>query len=64
VVEVRALGDDLTLALVRARGCLRFEETPFEQTYWVTGRWRQGKATWWGIFLREGDALEAAGTWE
>jgi ketosteroid isomerase-like protein len=61
VVEVRDLRDDLTLALVRARGVMRFEETPFEQTYWVAGRWRQGKAIWWGIFLREGDALEAAG---
>jgi uncharacterized protein (TIGR02246 family) len=64
VVEVRDLRDDLTLPLVHARGSMRFEETPFEQMYWVAGRWRQGKAVWWGIFLREGDALKAAGLWE
>ena len=61
VVEVRDLRDDLTLALMRVRGVMRSKETPFDRTYWVAGGWRHGKAIWWGIFLREGDALEAAG---
>ena len=32
-----------------------------DQTSWQVIEWRQKKAIWWGIFLSEAEALEAAG---
>lgn len=61
VVEVRDLGDDLTLATIRARGQGRSSVIPLDQTYYVPARWRQGECVWWGVFLGEQDAVEAAG---
>ncbi len=61
VVEVRDLGADLVLAAVRLRGRSAETAVRFEQTYWVPSRWLQGECVWWGVFLTEGDALEAFG---
>jgi ketosteroid isomerase-like protein len=58
VVRLRDLGADLVLAAVHARG---EGVGAVEQTYWVPSRWRQGECFWWGVFLDEQDALEAAG---
>ena len=61
VVEVRDLADDLVLAVAHSRGHGAESATPFEDTIWVPIRFRRGKAVWWGVFLTEGEALEAAG---
>jgi ketosteroid isomerase-like protein len=61
VVEVRVLGDDLVLAVTDTRGHGAQSAAPFEETSWLPIRIRQGKAVWWGVFLTEREALEAAG---
>jgi uncharacterized protein (TIGR02246 family) len=61
VVEVREVADDLTLTTARVGGRGRTSAMPFDQTYRVPARWREGKCVWWGVFLGEQDALEAAG---
>jgi ketosteroid isomerase-like protein len=58
--EVRDLGD-LTLARVRLRGQGVGSEAALEQTAWHVVEARDNKAIWWGIFLSEAEALEAAG---
>ncbi len=64
VAEGRDLGDDLVLAVMHTRGQGATSGMPFEQTYWVPARWRQGECVWWGVFLTEEDALKAAGLQE
>ena len=61
VVEVRGLRDDLVVAVIRSRGHGAESAAPFEETSWLPIRIRHGKAVWWGVFLSEGEALEAAG---
>ena len=61
VVEVREVADDLTLTTARVGGRGGTSAIPFDQTYRVPARWREGKCVWWGVFLAEQDALEAAG---
>ena len=61
IVDVRELGDDLVVAAVRTRGKGSATIVPFEYTFWVAARWQQGKCVWFGAFLSERDALEAAG---
>jgi ketosteroid isomerase-like protein len=60
VVEVREAGD-LTINAVRVRGHGLGSETPFEETIWQVGEWRDGKAVSWHAYGSEGEALEAAG---
>ena len=60
LIEVRDLGDDLVLAVVRNRGGGAESAVPFEDTTWLPARWRQGKCVWWGNFLTEAEALAAA----
>ena len=57
--EVRDLGPDLTLAVVRVHVHGGAGTTPFDQTYWSPARWRDGKCVWWGVFVSEQAALEA-----
>jgi hypothetical protein len=57
-VLATVIGADLMLAAVHARG---EGVGGSEQTYWVPSRWRQGECFWWGVFLDEQEALEAAG---
>ena len=47
LIEVRDLGDDLVLAVVRNRGGGAESAVPFEDTTWLPARWRQGKCVWW-----------------
>jgi SnoaL-like domain len=61
VVDVRDLGNDLVLVVVHSRGHGAQSAAPFEETSWLPIRIRQGKAEWWGVFLTESEALEAAG---
>ena len=61
LIEVRDLGDDLVLAVVRDRGHGAESAVPFEDTTWLPVRWRRGKCVWWGNFLTEKEALEAVG---
>jgi hypothetical protein len=64
VVEVREIADDLTLTTARVGGRGGTSAVPFDQMYRVPARWREGKCVWWGVFLGEQDALEAAGLTE
>jgi|SRR5215207_9792478 len=57
--EVRDLGD-VILARVRLRGQGLGSEAAMEQTAWYVVEVRDTKAIWWGIFLSEAEALEAA----
>ena len=59
VVEVRDLGANRVLANVRQRGRAPAGGPSFEDALWVASRWRQGECAWWGVFLREEDALDA-----
>jgi ketosteroid isomerase-like protein len=61
VVEMRDLGGDLVLAVTRNRGHGAESATPFEETTWLPARIRQGECVWWGNFMTESEALEAAG---
>ena len=60
VVDVGALGDRIVAAL-RALGNGARSDVPFEDTIWLTSRWRRGKCVWWRTFYTRDDALEAAG---
>ena len=60
VVGVRDQGD-ATVATIRALGHGAGSEVPFEDTVWQVWRWRAGKATAWGVFTDEDQALEVAG---
>jgi ketosteroid isomerase-like protein len=60
IVDARALGD-VTLTLARARGHGAVSQIPYEETAWSVARWRDKKATWWGVFPTRAEALEAVG---
>jgi ketosteroid isomerase-like protein len=60
VVDVGALGDWI-VATLRALGHGAGTNAPFEDTIWLTSRWRRGKCVWWRTFYTRDDALEAAG---
>ena len=60
VVDVGVLGDRIVAAL-RALGHGAGSDAPFEDTIWLTSRWRRGKCVWWRTFYTRDDALEAAG---
>ena len=53
LIEVRDLGDDLVLAVVRNRGHGAESAVPCEVTIWLPVRWRRSKCAWWGNFLTE-----------
>jgi ketosteroid isomerase-like protein len=61
VIELRAIGDDLTLATVNLRGHGAGSDIPWEWTVWQVGRWRRGKCVWWASFDTQAEALEAVG---
>ena len=61
VLEVRDLGGDFVLVIMRARGHGRDSGTPFEETLWQASKWRRGRVVWWQMFGSEAEALEAAG---
>jgi ketosteroid isomerase-like protein len=58
--DVRDAGD-LTLNAVRVRGHGMGSETPFEESIWQVGRWRDGKAVSWESYGSEREARDAAG---
>ena len=60
VLDVGALGD-LTVAALRALGHSASSDVPFEDTVWLTSRWRRGKCVWWRTFYTLDEALETAG---
>jgi len=60
VLDVGALGD-LIVAAWRALGHSAAADVPFEDTIWLTSRWRRGKCVWWRTFYTRDEALEAAG---
>jgi ketosteroid isomerase-like protein len=60
VLDLGALGDRIVAAL-RALGHGAGSDLPFEDTIWLTTRWRRGKCVWWRTFYTRDDALEAAG---
>jgi ketosteroid isomerase-like protein len=60
-VEVRDYGDELVLAVVHIQGHGAESATPFEVTTWMPIRIRQRESVWWGNFMTEDEALEAAG---
>lgn len=57
--DVRELGD-ATVARVRLRGHGLESAAPMEQPTWAAVIWRDGKASWWGTFESEPEALQAA----
>jgi ketosteroid isomerase-like protein len=57
--EVRERGD-LTIARARLRGHGVESDAFFERPIWQVVEWRDGKAVWWGTFLSEAEAIEAA----
>jgi ketosteroid isomerase-like protein len=60
IEEVRELGD-VTVARARLRGHGIESDAFFERPIWQVVEWRDEKAVWWRTFLREDEALEAAG---
>jgi ketosteroid isomerase-like protein len=60
IEQVRELGN-VTVVRVRNRGHGAGSEAPMEQTLWQVIEWRDNKVIWWGSFLSEAEALEAAG---
>ena len=60
VDEVRDLGN-VTVVHARGRGHGMESDAFTEQTFWQVTEWDHGKAIWWGNFLNEAEALEAAG---
>jgi ketosteroid isomerase-like protein len=60
VLDVGVLGDRIVAAL-RALGRGAGSDVPFEDTIWLTSRWRRGKCVWWRTFYTRDEALEAAG---
>jgi ketosteroid isomerase-like protein len=59
-LEVRDLGERMIIA-VCLRGHGGDSDTPFEQTVWGAGEWRDGRLVRWQTFGSEAEALEAAG---
>jgi ketosteroid isomerase-like protein len=57
--EVRERGD-LTIARARLRGHGVESDAFFERPIWQVVEWRHEKAVWWGTFLSEAKASEAA----
>lgn len=61
--EVRDLGD-VMLARMRLRGQGLGSKAGTEETAWYVVKARNKKVIWWGFFLSEAEALEAAGSRE
>lgn len=61
VVQVRSLGEDLTLARCRAHGHGAGSDTPFDQKIWQIVEWRDGLCVRWNSFGSEDEALGAEG---
>jgi ketosteroid isomerase-like protein len=59
VDEVRDLGD-ITVARARLRGHGTESEAFFDRPTWQVVKWQDEKAIWWGAFLTEAEAEEAA----
>jgi ketosteroid isomerase-like protein len=60
VVEVRDLGD-VTLSALRFLGHGADSDTPFVDTVWMVGDWRDKKVVRWRVLSTEAEALEAVG---
>jgi hypothetical protein len=58
---VRDYGADLVIAVINQQGHGAASATPFDQTTWLPIRVREGKCVWWGNYMTEAEALEAAG---
>lgn len=56
----RELGD-ATVGRLRFSGHGSGSGTPFDETIWITTRWRSGKCVWWSNHATESEALQAAG---
>jgi ketosteroid isomerase-like protein len=61
VVDLHAIGDDLTLATVILRGHGAGSDVPVEQMQWHVMRWRDKKAVWLKIYDAKAEAREAVG---
>jgi hypothetical protein len=61
VVDLHAIGDDLTLATGILRGHGAGSDVPVEQMQWHVARWRDEKTVWMKIYDTEAEALEAVG---
>jgi ketosteroid isomerase-like protein len=59
ISKLRDLGD-VTVAVLHNQGHGTASDAPFEETLWLSARWSRGKCIWWGAFLTEDQALEAA----
>ena len=60
ILDVRA-GGHATFAQLRLRGHGAGSNAPIDQKAWTIIKWRNRKATWWGVLPSEAEALEAAG---
>jgi ketosteroid isomerase-like protein len=60
VEEVQDLGD-VTVTRVRQHSQGVESDAPADQTQWIVTEWRHQKAIWWGTFLSEAEAIDAAG---
>ena len=60
VEEVRDLGH-VTLARIRGRAHGDTSNAPVVETWWQSGRWRDGRCIWWRNFATEAEALETTG---
>src|SRR3954447_3144880 len=58
--EVRDLGN-VTVTCARAQAHGVESDALTQQQSWLVTEWHSGKAVWWGNFMSEGAALEAAG---
>ena len=58
VLDTRADGD-ATIAQLRLRGRGAGSNAPIDQRAWSVMKWRDRKATWWGVFPSEAEALDA-----
>ena len=63
VKEIRHLGET-TFVAIRLRGQGAGSDVPIDQPAWHVVRWRDGKVIRIQAFLREAEALEAAGLTE
>ena len=59
--EVRALGDAMTLAVMRVRAHGGESGAPIEETLWHLAHWRNGQTVRLSSHTSEEEALEAAG---
>ena len=60
ILETRDLGG-FVIGFGRVRGHGLDSGTPFEETLWGAGSWRQGRLLWWQTFGSEAEAVEAVG---